>query len=246
MTIDWRTLALQTINVLILIWLLRTFFWQPVAAMIEQRRVSATALLDAGREQSGARRRLVSRTSKKPARALPRNAKSILATAQVEAEQARAVKAEETGKAMQAMEAAARMRMDAEGAATEAAWRHDAAELAIEIAGRLAARLNGGLVRAAFLDWLLKDIASLPASVRRDVAAGENTLELVCATPLESAEQEHHAKLIAQAFGGSPKISFKTESSLIAGMELRSHNFLLRNSWRADLDHILEGIANEQ
>jgi F-type H+-transporting ATPase subunit b len=30
-TIDWWTLGLQAVNVLILIWLLGYFFWRPVA-----------------------------------------------------------------------------------------------------------------------------------------------------------------------------------------------------------------------
>ncbi|MDD2706355.1 MAG: ATP synthase F0 subunit B, partial [Acidocella sp.] len=46
MKIDWATLALQTVNVLVLIWLLRKFFWRPVAAMIEQRRAAAQTMLD--------------------------------------------------------------------------------------------------------------------------------------------------------------------------------------------------------
>src|ERR1700712_406439 len=38
MKIDWWTLGIQTVNVLILVWLLQRFFWRPVAAMIQQRR----------------------------------------------------------------------------------------------------------------------------------------------------------------------------------------------------------------
>ena len=38
MTIDWWTLGLQAVNVLILIWLLARFFWKPVAGMIAARR----------------------------------------------------------------------------------------------------------------------------------------------------------------------------------------------------------------
>ncbi len=45
MSIDWWTLALQALNVLILIWLLARFFWRPVAGMIEQRRTAAQSLL---------------------------------------------------------------------------------------------------------------------------------------------------------------------------------------------------------
>jgi F-type H+-transporting ATPase subunit b len=41
MTIDWWTLGIQAVNVVILIWLLARFFWRPVAAMIAQRRATA-------------------------------------------------------------------------------------------------------------------------------------------------------------------------------------------------------------
>ena len=45
MSIDWWTLGFQTVNVIVLVWLLQRFFWRPVAAMIEQRRsVTAKAL----------------------------------------------------------------------------------------------------------------------------------------------------------------------------------------------------------
>jgi F-type H+-transporting ATPase subunit b len=43
MTIDWWTLAIQTVNVVILIWLLERFFWRPVAAMIEARQKEAAS-----------------------------------------------------------------------------------------------------------------------------------------------------------------------------------------------------------
>ena len=55
MTIDWWTLGIQTVNVVILIWLLERFFWRPVAAMIEQRRATAQRILDEA-EGSAARR----------------------------------------------------------------------------------------------------------------------------------------------------------------------------------------------
>ncbi|MGA2128834.1 MAG: ATPase, partial [Xanthobacteraceae bacterium] len=45
MTIDWWTLGIQTVNVVILVWLLERYFWRPVAAMIEQRRATAQRTL---------------------------------------------------------------------------------------------------------------------------------------------------------------------------------------------------------
>ena len=45
MTIDWWTLGFQTVNVVILVWLLGRFFWRPVAGMIAQRRAAAEQTL---------------------------------------------------------------------------------------------------------------------------------------------------------------------------------------------------------
>ena len=213
--------------------------------MIEQRRVAAKTLLDQAEQKRG--EAVLALTEIEKTRAgFAREREAILATAQAEATQLRAASLEAVGKAASALENAASMRIEAERAAVETAWHQGAAQLAIEIAGKLAARLEGGTVRAAFLEGLLKEIAALPESMRRNVAAGEETLDVVSAAPLEAAEQQRYAQLIARAFVGSPKISFTADTALIAGMELRSKNFLLRNSWRADLDQIHEGIAHEQ
>ena len=45
MQIDWWTIALQGINVLILMWLLGRFFFRPVVRIVEDRRNAASALL---------------------------------------------------------------------------------------------------------------------------------------------------------------------------------------------------------
>ena len=45
MHIDWSTLALQTINVLVLVWLLARFLFRPVKTIIAERRAAAEKLL---------------------------------------------------------------------------------------------------------------------------------------------------------------------------------------------------------
>ena len=40
MTIDWTSLALQTINVLVLLWLLQRFLYRPVLAVLEARQAA--------------------------------------------------------------------------------------------------------------------------------------------------------------------------------------------------------------
>ena len=41
MSIDWWTLGLQTVNIVILVWLLQRFFWAPIAGMLVERRAAA-------------------------------------------------------------------------------------------------------------------------------------------------------------------------------------------------------------
>ena len=58
MRIDWSTLALQTVNVLVLVWLLARFLFRPVMAIIAERRIAAEKLL-ADAAQRAHRRRLI-------------------------------------------------------------------------------------------------------------------------------------------------------------------------------------------
>ena len=185
MTIDWWTLGIQTVNVVILVWLLGRFFWRPVAAMIEQRRAAAQRILaeaEAKRSQATAALAEIERTRA----GFAREREAILAAAHEAAEQARTARLDEAAKEAASLEAAAKAAIEKEKAAADKAWAERASRLAVEIAERLAARLDGPAVRAAFLDWLLKEIRALPEPVRQAVAANGVALEAISATPLDA------------------------------------------------------------
>ena len=97
MTINWWTLGLQTVNVVILIWLLGRFFWRPVAAMIEQRRAAAQRILaeaEAKHNQATAAFADIERTRA----GFAGEREAILAAAHEAAERARAARLEEVEK----------------------------------------------------------------------------------------------------------------------------------------------------
>jgi F-type H+-transporting ATPase subunit b len=52
--------------------------------------------------------------------------------------------------------------------------------------------------------------------------------------------------MIEEAFGGSVRVVFKTDSDLIAGLELQTDHLVVANSWRADLAHILADLAHDK
>jgi len=241
MTIDWWTLGIQAVNVVILVWLLQRFFWRPVAAMIEQRRIATQqALAAAAAAQDKAAASLAEFAQTRAG--FGRERDTILAAAHAEAGQTRTAALDEAAKEVAARDAAAAAAIEKDKIDAEAAWSERAGQLAVEIAGRLAARLQGPEVRAAFLDWLLAGIRALPGPARQSAMADGTVLEAISATAVAPADQDRYRTLIGEAFGAHPQVAFKEDPGLIAGLELRGPHFTVGNSWQADLSHILADL----
>lgn len=241
MNIDWWTLGLQAINVLILVWLLQHFFWRPVAAVIAKRRSDTQKLLDdAAQKRVQADATLAEMEKTRAGFAAERDA--ILAAAKTDGERTKAQALEAARMEAETLQKAARAAIARDTATAQKASADQAATLAVDIAKRLAARLEGPAVEAAFLGWLIDAIKALTPAEKQAVADG--TLDLVSAQPLEPAEQTRIEKQIIAAFGTQPEITFRVDRALIAGFELRSPHFLLRNSWQADLQRISKDLRD--
>lgn len=244
MTIDWWTLGIQTVNVLILVWLLARFFWRPVAAMIEQRRAAAQKTLaeaEAKRKEATEVLAGIERTRA----GFDKEREAIIAAAHQTAERASRELLAAAAKEAAALSVSATAAITKERDAVAAAWTERANRLAVDIASRLAARLDGPIVSAVFLDWLLQEIRALPDSVRGAMAAESVVLDAISAQPIDPADQERYQKSIREAFGAHPQIAFKVDTALIAGLELRGPHFVVNNSWRADLNKILADLAHD-
>jgi len=166
MTIDWWTLGFQAVNVAILIWILARFFWRPVAAMIEARRDAAGRILAEAEAKRGEAEAAAAEAVKARA-GFAAEREAIVAAARTAAEEESATRRAEADRRAGEIEAAARAAMAAEREAAERAFAERAARLALEIAGRLAGRLDASAVRAAFLDGLVAAMrnAGVPTSV---------------------------------------------------------------------------------
>ena len=245
MTIDWWTLGLQTVNVAILIWLLGRFFWKPLAAMIEQRRVVAQQILGDAEKKRAESASALAEIDKTRA-GFARERDTILAAARDDAEAARTARLAQAEAEASTLQAAATAGIEKDKQATDAAWSATAARLAVDIARRLAARLDGPAVRATFLDWLLKEIRALPDPARQAAGMEGVALEAISAAALDPADQEHYRDAIRAAFGTRPQITFKVDPALIAGLELRGPTLVVSNSWQPDLTHILADLAHDR
>jgi F-type H+-transporting ATPase subunit b len=241
MTIDWWTLGIQTVNVAVLVWLLQRFFWRPVADMIQQRRdATRQTMAEAAAAKAQATAALAEIERTRANFASERDA--ILAAARADAETTRTALLADARQQAASLETTAKAAIEQANQAAADAWTERSARLAVSIAGQLAARLDGAAVRAAFLDWLVQEIAAQPEGALSSGA----TLEVVSATALDAAEQERTLAAIANAIGGDPPMVFRTDPGLIAGLELHGPHMLISNSWRADLARILASLDKTQ
>ncbi|MDB5828798.1 MAG: atpF [Variovorax sp.] len=248
MTIDWWTLGFQAVNVLVLVWLLGHFFWKPVAAMIEQRRVAAGQTLadaEAQRAQAAAALADIARTRA----GFAQERDTILADARAAAELAHTARMEAATQQATDIEADAHAAAAKEKMASEGAWRDSASGLAIDIASRLCAPLAGPGLQAAFLVRLLDKLRALSEAERHGIATAGVALDIVSASPLAADDETRVRQKIAEALesapGEAPQFTFAADPALIAGLELRGPHLLVSNSWRADLQHIRSELAHD-
>ena len=247
MRIDWWTLALQTANVLILIWLLARFFFRPIMAVIAKRQDEANKLLtDATQARQAA---IAQRTDADVARAkIAEERDAMIATArkaaQIEKETLLAQSCEEITKLRgEAQAALARDR-----AAAEEAIIDRASELSVDIAQRLLGHFPQQDVFYAFVDEICREVSAMPPEARQNLAATATArpIDVVTAAPLSATQTEHVRGVLKKAFGLDPPFAFRSDPAVIAGIELKGQNAIIRNSWRADLERIRQELNRDQ
>ncbi|WP_438392398.1 F0F1 ATP synthase subunit delta [Caballeronia sp. DA-9] len=245
MHIDWWTLGFQTINVLVLVWLLAHFLFRPVSKIVaERQRVAAALLDDASAAKTAAldeQKKLVEKNAQfatergRLMEAAAAEAAQVKATlegaARAEAEQIR-----ESGTA--ALEA---------GRAQAAAANSDrATQLALDITSRLLDRLPAEARITGFIDGLAAELEKLPESARSELTANDSPPRLLAPRPLTEEELSACHRAFSRALGRDLNVLVTVEPGVIAGLELDAAHTTVRNSFRHDLARLkLEFMAHD-
>lgn len=241
MRIDWWTLGLQAVNVLVLIWLLSRFLFKPIARIIAERQAAIAKLVeDAAAAKAAAEAERDKAKADEAKLAAERSARLDAATREAEAQKAAllaAVKAEADGLRAAAQEAIARQRQSAAEAEAD-----EASRLAVDIAARLFERLPEEARISGFIDGLAQGVADLPQASRASIAPGAR-LTLKAARGLTDGELENCRTRLAQALGHDVALDVSIDPALIAGLELEAPHAVVRNSFRADLDRITAALT---
>lgn len=244
MTIDWWTLGLQTVNVLILVYILGRFLFRPVAEIIDRRQQTAAVMLaEAEAARGKARAELADIASTR--QGFKDERERIVQQAHSEAEADR-----------RKLIADAQAELERAKAAAEAARQHDLAEaeramtdkagaLALDIARRLLIAVPDGAVNLALIRDLPASYASLPEK-RRELlraAAVSSGLKVTTAEALDEQDRKTFEAALAQTFGSVASIDYSIDPGLVAGFEITGGDVVLRRNWRADLEHIRHDLG---
>ncbi len=242
MHIDLWTLLLQTINVLVLVWLLQRFLYAPVMAALAKRQQEATAVLsDAEAARTAAQAAEAEVASRRDA--LKGDGERIIAEARKAGEAAQQALLAQARTEAETRRAEAESALGREREAMQRQLQGQAADLACAIAEKLLARLPPAMPTTLLAQGLLDELATKSEDERRSFA--EREMEVVTAAALSEAEQAAFHDRLAQILGAPLALSFRTDPALLAGIELPGPPSLVPNSWRADLEKIRSELIQE-
>jgi F-type H+-transporting ATPase subunit b len=244
MHFDWSTLVLQTVNVLVLLWLLRRFLFRPVVAIIAARKDAADKLL-ADADSARAQAQQAAAQAAQHEQSLAADGEHIRAEAHAVAAAERTTLLDHATQEAADLRAAALAGLERDRTRMRQELQHEAGTLALTIASRLVARIPTPALNAALLQSLDTWLATLPPDRLGTVAPPGETLEVVTAAPLDPQGQQTCQAMLNERFSRPPSIRFATDPALIAGVELRGPHGTLRNNWRADLDRIAQELSQD-
>lgn len=242
MHIDWWTLALQTVNVLVLLWLLKRFLMQPVAAMIDARQAAAAKLMadaEAARNDAVAEKQKAAEEAGRIAATRDDALKAAIA----EAEKAKTALLGDARTEAEKLRATAEADIERHRRETEASYAEDAKSLAVDIAGKLVARLPDTTRIAGFVDGIASALRALPPESRAAITEVE-PVPVRTARALTGEEGGAIRAMLADILGKPVEITVLPDPRLIAGLEIDTPHAVVRNSFRADLDRVLRELKN--
>lgn len=238
MTIDWWTLALQTVNFLVLVWILARFFFRPVSAIVAHRQAAAAKVL----ADAEATHELADRAKADGERAraeIKAERERLLAEARAEADRERARIIADAADAARLTGAEAAAAIARERMTMEAGLVDRIRSLALEIARRLLDRLPPAATLDGFVQALCEQVPALQPATRAVFAsANDGEVDVVTATALSREEIDLVRGALERAFGAPLTLSFHADPAVIAGIELHSRHAFIKSSWREDLDRI--------
>ncbi len=237
MHLDLWTIALQTINFVILAALLYHFLYGPVLRMIDARRAEVQRHYDDAKAiEAKAAARLAEIDAERAKIAAERA--RVLKTAAVQAQQAIEARRSQAEREVQAELEGARKTLAAEREEALQEARRAAVDLGSEFAQRLLAEVPIALRAEAWIERIEQHLKALPNEERESLASqltNGAALTVFTASPLAPVISNSWRDRLRSVLGKNITIQFEASPELVAGSELHFPTAILRLSWQSAL-----------
>lgn len=232
MHFDWSTLALQTANFAVLVWLLHRFLYKPVLRAIDARKAAVQKQYDDAKAvETLAHQRLAEVEAARSGIAAEREATLKEAAAQGRTA-AEAVRQRAELERQQQIEAA-RKSLAAEREEAVAEMQSSALDLAAAFSQRFMAAIPVQLRAEAWLERIETHLRSMAPAGMNDFTrqlSDKDALRVVTAETLPGDIAKVWSERLSSALSSQSRITFETNPGLIAGVELHSPTAILRFS----------------
>jgi F-type H+-transporting ATPase subunit b len=247
MHFDWSTLALQTVNFAILVWLLHRFLYKPVLRVIDARRAEVEKqYADAKTAEAEAKEHLAAAEAERAKIAGEREA--VLKAAVAQAEEATKTRAAQAQRDAAALLAESRKMLASEREKVLAEAKSAALDLGLNVARQLLAEAPPAVRTEAWLERVDRHLSALPTpeleGLKRQLANGAG-LRVVTASPVPEGTADVWRARLGRSFGDGVKVSFETDPTLIAGAELHFPSAALCFSWKGALTALRTAIDKD-
>ena len=239
MEFDWTTFALEVLNFLVLVWLLKRFFYRPVLAVIEARRAEtaktiadAEAVRRAAEGLKGEYQAHLAEVDKE------RAAVQARLDAEIAAERSRRLAA--VGSEI-VEERKRRIALEArEKSEIELALERQATGIAARFATRLLERLAGPELEAKLADLALSELGAEGSgkleALHLAMKDPNVSIEVVSAYPLDEARRAAFTQTLSRLAGRSLAPKFAEDTALKAGVCIMAGSWVLMANLRDELN----------
>ena len=238
MELDWTTVALEIVNFLVLVWILKRFLYRPVLQVVERRRADIEATLNEAREREQATEELRAQFENRLAE-WQQDKQAARDELQREIRHQRSRAMDELRQTLGAERERASVIDQRQQREREEVRQRAALQLGARFASKLLRDLSGPQLEARIVELVCSELAVLPdrrqSALRRAVSDDTDAIQVHSAFTLDDAQRRTLSQALQKFLGREITLSFTQEPELIAGLRLSIGDWVLEANLRDEL-----------
>jgi F-type H+-transporting ATPase subunit b len=243
--LDWTTFALEVVNFLVLVWILRHFFLKPIASIIAKRRQATQTVLEEAKRKETAAQSLKAGYEKRLAEW---NAERDAArrTLEDELEKARAAGLARFREELAAEQEKAKAQQARETQRRRSGEQQEALAVAMRFSGKLLGRVASPEVEARLIRATLEDLRKLkPEQLAQSGNGTGDSVRVASAFPLPEEARKAVSDALKPLIADDTRVQFDVDESLLAGLRIRIGALLIDANLADELRFFTESFADD-